>query len=277
MSTPHIVGICETWLTSKVTPLFQNYKVVRTDRVGRRGGGLAFLIRKDLKFSLLHLNRFKEGHMEVMAIRVEFWNGWGHFVNCYNPNKNISKEEFNHYFQQVPSPQFIYGDFNAHHRFWDPSLPRSAENPTGRALFDILPVQQFCLLNPLGIPTRIDPYSGKASTLDLCFGSGIFNDPISFRCGNNMGSDHFPITVDYENISPLVLQVRRPKWKFDGDKSKWNGFIGCTSNNDPIPETLYESSLSDKVKYNTDVIVEAGKKCFYLGPGKICKKPSKPW
>ena len=275
-SSPHIVGICETWLKSNITPNFQNYDIIRLDRVARKGGGVAFLIRKDLKFSILPLQDFAGGYLEALAIKVAFSNGWGNFLMCYNPCKNITKEEFIHYFQQIPTPQFIMGDFNAHHKYWDPGLLGSEENITGRNLFDLLSYQQFSLLNTPGIPTRIDPFSGKTSTIDLCFGSGMFSIPYLFKTDNNLGSDHFPVIVDYNNIASLALQFRRPRWNFNGDQNKWSYYqekleISSDNNDD-------DKSLSHRVEEKTSRIVDTGKEIFFLGSGKICcKRTKKPW
>lgn len=132
-----------------------------------------------------------------MAVSLAFDTGWGHFMFAYNPCKDISKEEFDFYFTQVPSPSLIFGDFNASHRYWSPSLSRTSENVTGKTLYNILPDYQFSLLTPPDLVTRVDSYSGKTSTLDLCFGSGFFTFPDSLSTEPNMRSDHYPVTIDY--------------------------------------------------------------------------------
>ena len=263
--------MCETWLRPNITPVFQNYILLRKDREGNRGGGIAFLIRKDLNLSVLPLQDYKDGLMEVMAVRVAFSNGWGNFLLCYNPCKNITKEELNFYFQQIPSPQFIFGDFNAHHQMWDPKIPKRAENFTGRALVEILSSQQFHLLTTPGLPTRIDIYSGNTTTIDLCFGSGIFSVPTVIKTENNLGSDHFPIIIDYLNSSPLVTRSTRPHWNFNVGNEKWTEFQ--KNLNKPNNNTL----ITDEIQSKTDHIIETGIKTFYLGPGRIIKKPARPW
>ena len=102
------------------------------------GGGVALLIRKDLKFSKLALREFVDGNKETLAIRVAFNNIWGNILLCYNPCKTIRREEFEYYFQQIPAPQLIIGDFNAHHRIWNPHITSREENTTGRNLFQTM-------------------------------------------------------------------------------------------------------------------------------------------
>ena len=119
---PHIAGICETWLKPGITPKFHNYSLLRKDRDINRGGGLAMLIRNDIKSSQISLQMYQDGYLEVLAIKLACDFGWGNILLCYNPCKNISVDEFNFYFQQIPYPQFIFGDFNAKHKFWSPSL-----------------------------------------------------------------------------------------------------------------------------------------------------------
>ena len=49
-----IIGITETWLHENSPDLFNlpNYKLLRADRKGRRGGVVAFYISQDLKFKI---------------------------------------------------------------------------------------------------------------------------------------------------------------------------------------------------------------------------------
>ncbi|MPC51926.1 hypothetical protein E2C01_045784 [Portunus trituberculatus] len=51
----------------------------------------------------------------------------------------------------------IMGDFNAHHDFWEPALPRSQRNHSGASLSSFLvDSDSLSILTP-GLPTRIDP------------------------------------------------------------------------------------------------------------------------
>ena len=102
---PQAVGICETCLQPSITPKFASYTMVRKDREpGLCGRGITFLIRNDVKYCLLPLHQYQGGNLEVLGVKVAFQEGWGHFLLCYNPCKNVTKDEFSLYFQQIPSP-----------------------------------------------------------------------------------------------------------------------------------------------------------------------------
>ena len=209
--SPHIVGISETWLKKDVIPTLQNYKIIRKDREEIRGGGLAFLIREDLKFFQLSIQNYAGGNLEVLGIKIAVNDIWANILLCYNPCKKIEKAEFDHYFQQIESPQLIMGDFNARHQFWNPSITKNMENYTGKTLLESFITQPFSLITPPDLPTRIDPYSGKASTLDLVFGSGVFSIPVSVSVKNNIGGDHLPVLIEYDNTFEFEHISRRPR------------------------------------------------------------------
>ena len=66
-----VIGISETWLHSNSPPLFNlpNYHMVRADREGRRGGGVAFYVAEHLNFKVRHDIEFKD--TEVLFIELE--------------------------------------------------------------------------------------------------------------------------------------------------------------------------------------------------------------
>ena len=153
---------------------FPGFTVFREDR-GGRGGGLVLSVNAQVPCKQLSLLKYAGGVMEVLAISVAMNNGWASILLCYNPCKNVTKEEFQHYFGQLPKPRFIMGDFNARHQYWDPSIGRAATNQTGRSLFNtLLDDVTLSLLTPAGLRTRIDPHTATPSTLDLYIGDGIF-------------------------------------------------------------------------------------------------------
>ena len=68
---PHIIAIQESWLTKKdKTPSFISYYTHRLDRVGRKGGGVIFLVRKNLNYVMKKLIPYKGGKLEVKAISI---------------------------------------------------------------------------------------------------------------------------------------------------------------------------------------------------------------
>ena len=269
---PHIVGVSETWLNTKYDPKFQNYNVIRKDREGQKGGGLLILIRRDIKYTILTLSHHQQGHLEVLAVKIATKEGWGNLLFCYNPAQNLQKAEFEYYFNQIPSPKLIFGDFNARHQLWNPALNRASINISGKSLFEASINLSASLITPPDLPTRINPYTGRTSTLDIGFGSGIFEFPSSVTTGPNLGSDHLPVIIDYNNTH-LITISKRIHWNFK--KGNWLDYkqdVAQLNENE-----IDKMNIKDKRQEIILHMKNAGEKHFYLGKGKICLPKSKPW
>ena len=97
------------------------------------------------------LTPFQNGMLEIQAVSIKCFNKSLQIVNVYNPNKEVSVDEFEHYFSQLSPPFIITGDFNAHHPIWD---TRRVSNPCGRNLVDVLRNNsEICLLTPQNLST----------------------------------------------------------------------------------------------------------------------------
>ena len=104
---PHIVCLNETWLKPDREPSFQNYTAFYDHRTDGNGGGLAFLVRNDLHCLKKTLLPFANGFLEVQAMTVYSGNRSFDFLKLYNPNKNVSVEEFLYFFRKLSSNFFI--------------------------------------------------------------------------------------------------------------------------------------------------------------------------
>ena len=268
---PHLVGLCETWLKKKYIPYFRGYHMERADRPDRQGGGLAFLIKHGLPYVILPLQRYPGGGMEVLAVRINISSQWYSILICYNPNKDIESQEFLHYFHQLQPPVLIYGDFNAHHSYWEPSIPRTYYNKTGIALFQsLLQSANIMLLTPPDQITRIDPYRATTSTLDLCLGSGVFVSA-SITTGPYMGSDHFPIVVTVPLTLPSTHRSSRLRWHF-GKMPDWTSFANALQ-----LSHAPDSDIDLQVDTMSSDFLRVGKSLFRLTEGSFSSKPNVPW
>uniref|UniRef100_A0A0P4W6C6 Endonuclease/exonuclease/phosphatase domain-containing protein n=1 Tax=Scylla olivacea TaxID=85551 RepID=A0A0P4W6C6_SCYOL len=112
------------------------------------------------------------------------------------------------------------GNFNAYHNFWEPALPRSWRNYSGRSLLEFLVDSVSFSLITSGLSTRIDEVSGNPSTFDLCLGNGpLFHTTVT--TGPYMGSDHLPVIFPSCHCHPPLLS-HRPCWSFE--KGDWDTF-----------------------------------------------------
>ena len=101
---PRIVCLSETWLSPNSEPTFINYSAVYKHRDAyQAGGGLAVLIQSDVTYLDHDLQLFPQGFLEVCGIKIYLKNSNVPFsiLNLYNPNKNVTHQEFDHYFSQL--------------------------------------------------------------------------------------------------------------------------------------------------------------------------------
>ena len=210
---PHIICLSETWAVPDKLPTFVNYNIFWKHRTsGSRGGGLATLVRSDLIAIEKTLN-YLSSPLEVHAITVKTQNLYVDILNLYNPNVNISKNTFLHYFNQLSRNSIVIGDFNAHHTTW--SKPNTQNNPTGTALSQSLLETNLCLATPPGLTTYVSASSGSQSTLDLHLLSPNLLPSSEIVVCPCVGSDHYPLELTLR-IKPLLQTIKfLPKWKLD--------------------------------------------------------------
>ena len=191
---------------------------------------------------------------------------------CYSPSQTATKEEFDHYFRQISGPQLIFGDFNARHTYWNPSMPRSSINISGKSLFETFLSSPCSLLNPPDLVTRIDPYTGKGSSLDLYFGSDFLSLPLGVDTGPSLGGDHLPVVLSYGNAELETIRSRN-HWNLK-NKSFLEYKITVSNFNE---EQIKNCNIKDKEEIIINNVRDSGKKHFYLRKGKICMPKKKSW
>lgn len=267
---PMIIGICETWLTPNLTISFNGYKTYRADRTNRQGGGLLLLIHNSLASAEFRIQRFPGGVLETLAVRISLPSGWATIFISYNPCLDVTTAEYTHYLTQLPTPSLIMADFNARHTHWQPDLPRSSQNSSGHALFQaLLTSPSFVLLTPPGLQTRIDPYTCKHSTLDLCLGSGHFTE-VEVSLGHYMGSDHLPVIVSVPGDPPPPISLR-PRWLLN--TGNWSNFIKTVTLNLPAGT----EDINTATEQVTSQIINAGTNTFTKSSGQYDPHPKVPW
>lgn len=268
---PHIVCLCETWLSPSSQLRFINYSVVYKHRAGAHpGGGLAILIRNDVSHQHLDLRPYNNGFLEWLAVRVSLNSGHSlDILNIYNPIQPISSFEFTHYFSQLGLRKLIVGDFNAHGHLWEPNRP---ENPSGRNLTDVLVMDpSLALLTPPLLPTYFNIHHNSFSTLDLSLVSSNFLAVSDVWTEEDLGSDHYPV-VTRLGVSPSLVPFRvRPKWQFH--RGTWQNFRHSL-----LVSNIRSTGdvVSDSVAF-TESIIAASAVAFPQSKEVITPKYNKPW
>ena len=208
---PQLLCVSETWI-SKYEPRFINYNTEwrhRTD--GRRGGGLGFIIRRDVQYENIELKMYKNGVLEVQAMRIKMSGRDLGILHIYNPNENLLSRELKHYMDQMGQTYLIIGDFNAKSPLLESECRK--RNETGRTLENILETEELCLINPIDFYTYCCPATGKRSCLDLCLATANITAETSIKEYTDVGSDHRTIHICV-NLQPKLKEiVPIRKWK----------------------------------------------------------------
>ena len=213
------------------------------------------------------LVQFDSGKLEIQAVTIVSNCDKIDILNLYNPNENISKDEFRFYFNQLGPSHIITGDFNGHHNLWD---DRQQANPTGRNLADILSeFENISILTPKNFPTYYNVQNNSYSTLDLTLVSANLYNVSDISIGEDLGSDHYPVILEISVNLQIYTGKRRIKWLFDSDL--WSRFTSL------LPDIKIKPSLHEKYDFLVSSILETGKKVFKLTKETYNIKYSKPW
>jgi hypothetical protein len=120
------------------------------------------------------------------------------------------------FFLSTTHPFILAGDLNAHHHLWESS---PTENAAGKSVGNaLIESPDALLITPMDLGTRINPSSGKLSTIDLIITSPALALNSKIVRGPYCGSDHLPVITTL-NANPIHLSSRPSTWIFD--KTRW--------------------------------------------------------
>lgn len=149
--------------------------------------------------------------LEIIGAQLSTETGPVDCFSVYCPRGDCTPEDIFFLFNR-PNPFIITGDFNAHHSLWESHF---IENTTGKSIYSfILEHPDAAILTSTNIGTRIDPASGRESTIDLIIASSQFALNSTTTQGPYTGSDHLPMITTL-NASPVLQTNKSPTWIFD--------------------------------------------------------------
>ena len=213
---PDLLCLTETWI-NKSKPKFCGYSSEWKHRLQQTGGGIGILIREDIPYQNLQLDPYKDGILEIQAIKISTTRFENITIfNIYNPNKNLSLQEIMHYLAQTNEPVMIVGDFNSHSPLLETKTKYS--NITGKTIENLLLKENLYLINSLNMFTYLDRRTGNQSCLDLCIVSANLAPLTTMNPFLDMGSDHISLIVTVD-IKPNRLQkMVKSRWKTTNEK-----------------------------------------------------------
>lgn len=235
-----ILLLCETFLKPEKRVNFnilKQFNIIRSDRTVNKGGGLAFVIRKNLTFSKIGSIFTREDEFETLAVSIDSSMGELLVVLVYRvPGKLTPPTYWKNFFNSIKNSGFntvfIGGDFNCHSTLWG----SSHVCPNARNLCDELDVTDLILLNN-GSPTLLSRPPNPGSALDLTFVTSNLYTTSSWKVYNDtLGSDHFPIFTSLGITIPISI--------FASHKYNLRG----------IDWSLFSSELHSSIESNSNVL-----------------------
>lgn len=219
---PDVVLLSETWWTDNYVPTFSNYKNGFLNReIGK--GGVALLVKKDLQMARIPVKQFLKSKIVDVSVTISTKTKI-HIYSIYCPDGNESILNLLYHLPGRTNPCIIGGDFNGHSPRWFNS---HLSNKIGREISNFLTnSDNFTLLTPKNLPTRIYSVTMKKSTLDLTIMSTQLALCSSIKLGPYLGSDHLPIVFRLLTKEKIIKQKIQLKWKFkEKEWPKWNESI----------------------------------------------------
>lgn len=217
------VDIClltESWLNSSLSIKNNNYFCYRCDRSSRRGGGVAIIIKKSIRHTLLPLPNTNL----IESIGINITNNGTTCTSlfcCYFGGGRadpLQKQIFTNDLRlltRTPGNLVLGGDFNSRHRLWG----CNRANVWGSLLYN------FSLSRGLSVhfPNEHSyvPASARyqSSTLDLFVSNNcqLLSNTIAI---NDLGSDHLPVQTilhsNYTKVKKFFYDIKNANWTVFG-------------------------------------------------------------
>jgi hypothetical protein len=191
-----VAPIQETKLTEKSTlKKTPNYTFVRKDRGVNKGGGVAFLVHKDVNFTLepTPVSLEQDPHIESLTISIPGEENNLHIRNVYIPPQSSCGQGYipsiDSIYNNLDETSLILGDFNAHHELW---LSEGNTDARGTLIADSIAGINYGIVND-DQPTRVTSLASTAP--DISIASSNLIPSTTWKVESKLSSDHLPITI----------------------------------------------------------------------------------
>jgi len=278
-------------VTRNETPKFKGYTVVREDRVQRKGcendhgGGLIIGVKKDIPYRVSRTDFAGQDDevSEWMSIEIPTKGNQKLRLNniyippvrtsCMTANAN-KKTDITTTRWMCTEYDCLFGDFNAHSEIWDDRMAETASgaDSRGELIENWVASTNMISIND-GSPTRTNRSARNDNdddtTPDISFVHSSLMDKFSWKVENELGSDHKPIIITYEESIPKVNETPRYKWNFK--KADWKTYQKTTEEE---ARSVKGGTIKKMEKALRSIILKAANK--HIGKKKVTES-SKPW
>ena len=233
-----IIALQETMFFGDYQVRLPGYNIEKRDGHFNRSahGGVCLYIHQDIPYHRIQLNTT----IQAVAIRIQLSTVLT-ICNIYSSRQHqLTSEQLNDLYSQLPQPAILLGDFNAYNPLWG----SAAIDSRGRAMETFMNNNNLNILND-GRPTRIGYQSETCIDLTIC--SPVLEPELQWNVMESPGpSDHCPIIVTVTGAEnpeePTTFRsTRRADWLTFQTSDAWENLPNIANMaNYQIKDDLYE-------------------------------------
>lgn len=208
--------LSETWFKPGKYYNFTGYNTIRTDRDDGYGG-VAILVKSNKNYKEIQLQNTPPIDVTCISIPALPHNKHLHLVSVYvKPRTHINVLQWTNFFNSIPKPFLLTGDFNAHNISWGCEFNDSF----GKTLCEAINQCNLVYLND-GSPTFVNLGRNIAIDLSVC-SQDIIQYMTWTVIDDPHGSNHLPIimTLEYSQTYTKTPSAGHNIWS--QKQADWN-------------------------------------------------------
>ena len=264
------ICICvESWLrdvNGKIKLNFPGFNIFRKDREYTRGGGIIFLIRKNIAFKEINDLISPHQHLEIASIKITNTKTPLNLIACYKPPRiSLTQYEWDRLLENCTfyDNVVMVGDFNAHNVAWN----CSSNKVDGSRLLNSINKYNLFVHN-INTITHFDVNSGSTSNIDLIISPINVASQLEVKVQDDLhGSDHYPLSLTLNVEKSIYI---KKTFRLRSLRTDWEKFLlrldeGYTDFLNPaydeLPTLVKYSKLVDTITNAVKQITPKKKNC----------------
>nr|CAH7736489.1 unnamed protein product [Callosobruchus chinensis] len=255
----NIALLSETRFKPNTYVNFSGFNTIRQDRSDGRGG-VAILLKSNIKYTHIPLRQCSSIMSVCVSIPLQDIATVSLISLYIKPQTRITLQEWSDFFNSLPIPFIIGGDFNSHHMAWGCEY----NDPYGERLMEALNRQNLIFLNN-GAPTYIN--CNRKSAIDLTICSPQLQHQLDWKILSDPSGSDLPIIVKL-TLSPEIIRTKNHRcWNLN--KVNWNNYYYEYLNTPHESVTDYNSFIQ--------VVNQAAEATIPKYKNNVQIKRGKPW